>query len=317
MPAPSTRIRAGALALLVTFLWSTSWVLIKHGLDDLPPITFAGLRYGLAAAILLAWMSSGSRRGVLRRLDRASVWPLIALGAVMYALTQGAQFVAIESQPFATTNLMLAMTPLVVAMSSALFLGEHTTVRQRAGGVVIIAGVLAYFAGDLGATRVGMAAATIGLFANAGAAMLGRSINRSTALTPTVVTTVSMVVGAVLLLTAGLALDGIPHVRPSAAAILVWLAVVNTALAFTWWNHAQRVLSATETAAINTTMAVQIPILGWIFFDERLGAPEIVGIALVVTGVLAMRAGRASDVASSDALAGGGLRRRDTSRPRR
>ena len=35
-------------ALFVTFLWSTSWVLIKLGLRDIPALTFAGLRYGLA-----------------------------------------------------------------------------------------------------------------------------------------------------------------------------------------------------------------------------------------------------------------------------
>jgi drug/metabolite transporter (DMT)-like permease len=74
--------------------------------------------------------------------------------------------------------------------------------------------------------------------------------------------------------------------------IIAWLAVVNTALAFTWWNQTQRVLRATETAAINTTMAAQIPILGWIFLDEALGAAEIVGITLVVAGVLTMRARR-------------------------
>jgi len=233
MPDATSRLRAAALALFVTVLWSTSWVLIKHGLDDLPPLTFAGLRYGLAAVILLTWMSTGSRRGVLRRVDRASLWPLVALGAVMYALTQGAQFVAIDSQPFATTNLMLAMTPLVVAFSSAVLLGEHTTTLQRLGGVVIVAGVAAYFAGDLGATRVGMAAATIGLFANAGTAMLGRSIKRSTVLTPAVVTSVSMSFGAVVLLATGFVLEGFPHIGLSAAAILVWLAVVNTAAAFT------------------------------------------------------------------------------------
>ena len=43
-------------ALLVTFLWSTSWVLIKFGLGEIPPLLFAGLRYGLAALILLPWL---------------------------------------------------------------------------------------------------------------------------------------------------------------------------------------------------------------------------------------------------------------------
>ena len=40
------------LALLVTFLWSTSWVLIKFGLKGVPPLTFAGLRYTLASLCL-------------------------------------------------------------------------------------------------------------------------------------------------------------------------------------------------------------------------------------------------------------------------
>jgi drug/metabolite transporter (DMT)-like permease len=52
---PRAQAAAIAQALLVTFLWSTSWVLIKVGLSDLelPPLSFAGLRYLLAALILL------------------------------------------------------------------------------------------------------------------------------------------------------------------------------------------------------------------------------------------------------------------------
>lgn len=293
-PSPSTaqnRPRAAALALVVTFLWSTSWVLIRRGLDDedLPPITFAGLRYALAAVLLVAWTASGPRRAELRTLERRTLGPLVALGVVMYAITQGAQFVAIEAQPFATTNLMLAMTPLVVALTAATFVGETTTIVQRIGGLVIVAGVVAYFRGDLGATRVGMTAATIGLIANAASVFLGRSINRATALSSRLVTTVSMSVGAVLLLSTGLVIDGVPRLGWVAVVIIVWLAAVNTAVAFTWWNQSQRVLSATETAAINTAMAVQIPIFGWIFFDEALGPAEVAGITLVVLGVLAMR----------------------------
>jgi len=43
----SPRLRAILQALIVTFLWSTSWVLIKIGLEDIPAVTFAGLRYFL------------------------------------------------------------------------------------------------------------------------------------------------------------------------------------------------------------------------------------------------------------------------------
>lgn len=294
MPEPDhdhQRLRAAALALFVTFLWSTSWVLIRAGLDDedLAPLTFAGLRYALAALVLAGYLVGTPRRRAQRRLDQRDWLLLAALGVVFYAVTQGAQFVAIDAQPVATTNVLLAMTPLVVALSSAALLGEHTTAVQRAGAVVIVAGAVVYFAGDLGATAVGLAAATIALVANAAASLLGRSINRTMTISPIVVTTVSMSVGAAILLVAGLSLDGVPHLSGRGALIVAWLAVVNTAAAFTWWNHAHRHLSAAELAAINTTMAVQIPILGWIFLDEPLGAPEVAGITLVVTGVLAMQ----------------------------
>jgi len=45
MNHPPDRLKAILLALLVTFIWSTSWVFIKIGLREMPAITFAGLRY--------------------------------------------------------------------------------------------------------------------------------------------------------------------------------------------------------------------------------------------------------------------------------
>lgn len=52
--------RAVLTALFVTVLWSSSWVLIRIVLDDedLAPVTFAGLRYTLAALVLVGWTTS-------------------------------------------------------------------------------------------------------------------------------------------------------------------------------------------------------------------------------------------------------------------
>ena len=49
-------------ALLVTFLWATSWVLIKIGLKDIPALTFAGLRYTAAFLCLLPFALRANRR---------------------------------------------------------------------------------------------------------------------------------------------------------------------------------------------------------------------------------------------------------------
>ncbi len=59
-------------ALLVTFLWSLSWVFIKIGLrEEVPAITFASLRYVLAASCLIPVMLANPRaRTALRGLTR-------------------------------------------------------------------------------------------------------------------------------------------------------------------------------------------------------------------------------------------------------
>ena len=69
-------------ALLVTFLWSTSWVLIKFGLDDIPALTFAGMRYVLAFLFLLPFFFRSGQAAQLKTLTRKDWLTLAGLGLV-------------------------------------------------------------------------------------------------------------------------------------------------------------------------------------------------------------------------------------------
>lgn len=287
MRSTTVHIRALATALFVTMLWSSSWILVRMGLDDeeLRPLTFAGLRYTLAALVLLAWTSSRPvHRAQLRGLTTSQWRSLAVLGLVYFTVTQGAQFVAIDAQPAATSSLMLAPTALLVALGSRRSLGEPPQPAQFVGAALIIVGALLYFTGDLGATVLGMTASVIGLLANATGALLGRSANRSASLSPVVVTSASMCVGAPLLLVSGLLVEGVPDLTARVVVIIVWLAVVNTAVAFTLWNRSLRHLAAVESSAINNTMLIQIAALAWIFLDEAPGTVGVVGIFVVSFG---------------------------------
>ena len=282
-------------AFAVTVLWSSSWVLIRFVLDDedLEPLTFAGLRYGLAAAVVAGAVAARSdRRAEVSSLDPRSIGRLAMLGVVFYAVTQGAQFVAIDSQPAATTSFVLSLTPLVVALASARSLGETPGPSQIVGGVLVVAGALLFFAGDLGATTVGMIAALVGLAANVTGGLLGRQVNRRHTTSPLVVTAVSMSIGAGLLLATGLLIEGVPDLTARTVVIIAWLAVVNTALAFTMWNAALRHLSAVESAGINNTMLIQIAVLAWVFLGEFPGPVGLVGIVVVSAGVFLTQAQR-------------------------
>ena len=283
------------LALLVTVLWSSSWILIRWGLDDegLPPLTFAALRYGLAAIVLVGFVILGTRRSrPSHHASRGFLVKLLVLGLVMYTLTQGAMFVALDEQPAATTSLVLSLTPLLVAAGAAMTLAEVPTRIQLLGTGLVALGALSYFAGDLGATVAGMVAAITTLLANVAASVIGRDVNRDGRLPAISITAISMGIGSAALVITAVGLEGIPDVSARAWLIIAWLAVVNTALAFTLWNLSLQRLSAVESAAINNTMLVQIAFLAWIFLGEAPGALGLLGIALVTIGVYVVQATR-------------------------
>lgn len=87
---------AVGVALFVTFLWSSSYVLITIGLESIPALTFAGLRYGLASVLLLPLFLVRGGHESLSDLTRRDAGLLVLLGVFMYAVTQGAQFVALQ-----------------------------------------------------------------------------------------------------------------------------------------------------------------------------------------------------------------------------
>jgi drug/metabolite transporter (DMT)-like permease len=68
--------------------------------------------------------------------------------------------------------------------------------------------------------------------------------------------------------------------------IILWLALVNTALAFTLWNQTLRTLTAMESSIINGTMMIWIPIFAVLFLGENLSSKELVGLVAAGVGTL-------------------------------
>lgn len=288
-PARRSQHRTAVLqALLVAFLWATSWVLIKIGLLEAPPLPFAGLRYTMAFVLLLPWIARRRYRYLLAHLSRRSWLELAALGLLMYSLTQGAQFFALSQLPAVTVNLLLSFSTIAVALLGIVLLGERPKPLQWGGVILALAGALLYFrplvvpAGQ----AAGYAAAALGVMSNAGASILGRQINRRETLPPLLVTVVSMGIGSIVLLATGLVAQPLPPLSLRAWAIIGWLALINTAFAFTLWNHTLRTLSAVESSIINGTLLIQIPILAVVFLGETLTFNQVLGLLVAAIGSL-------------------------------
>ena len=281
-------------ALFVTFLWSTSYVLVKIGLREIPALTFAGIRYGLAFFVLLILATRGGYIRGLRGAPRHTWFRLITLGLMFYTLTQGGNFLALKYLPTVTVNLMFSLTSIFVALMGIPTLQERPTALQWAGILIALLGAVVYFypvsfpAGQI----IGITAAVVGLLANSASSILGREINRQRDLEPIQVTLVSMGVGAFVLLTIGIRFQGLPQLTLTNWAIIAWLAVVNTAFAFTLWNHTLRTLSAMESSIINNTMLIQIPVLAIIFLGEGISLKGIIGLVFAGLGTMIVQLAR-------------------------
>ena len=283
-----SRISAILIALFVVFLWATSWILIKIGLEDIPALTFAGLRYTLAFIFLIPVVFLTKRRSTIRSISRRTWLSLIILGILFYAVTQGASFIALSYLPAVTVNLLWSFSSVAVAFFGILFLNERPTFFQWSGIIVAVIGAVVYFSpiSIPKGYKIGFLASGIGILANAGASNLGRNINRSGKLHPLIVTIISMGFGSIVLLTTGIFVQGLPSIGLKGWVIIIYLALVNTAVAFTLWNYTLQTLSATESSIINGTMLLWVPILAVIFLDEQITSKELMGLIAAGVGTL-------------------------------
>jgi drug/metabolite transporter (DMT)-like permease len=182
----------------------------------------------------------------------------------------------------------LSFTSPVIALLGVALLREGLTAAQWGGIGLYLVGALVYFYPVSIPARqvIGVGIVLVGVLGNSVSTVLGRGINRGGAIPPLVVTTISMGIGAMVLLAAGITVQGLPALDLQSWAIIGWLAVVNTAFAFTLWNHTQRTLPAVESSILNNTMLIQIAVLAWVFLGEALSARQIGGMVLAGAGTL-------------------------------
>jgi drug/metabolite transporter (DMT)-like permease len=268
---------------------------IKLVVQEIPPLTFAGLRYFIAFLTLVPFAATASHRRILRAVGWKTWLTLSALGLLLYSIGVGGQYVALLHLPTVTTRLLFAFDTIVVALLSGMLLRERPAWVQWLGIVMALGGIYVYFFPvDVGRSQtIGICASVVGMMGFALAALVGRKVGRSRTLSPLLVTAVSMGVGSMVLMSCGLLLEGVPVVSPKNWLIILWLSLVNTSLAFVVWNYTLRTLTAVESNIITNVMVPEIAVLGWWFLGERLSWVDVVGLGLVVLGTVLVQLGGA------------------------
>jgi len=269
--------------LFVTFLWSSSYILIKIGLTELSPFFFAAVRYSLASIILL--MVSLAKGGK-PRMEGKRLSYLVVAGLLGYTMAQGLQFVGLSLLPAVTVTFLLNFTAFFTLILGIILLREWPSKTQCAGFPLAFLGAYAYFHEFLAFTNpLGIFIVLLSGLAWASYMILIRRLQRVREMSSLELTTISMVVGSLGLLFLAFFLEGLQPIGLGGGLIIVWLSIVNTAFAFYTWNHVLKSISAFRLSILQNTMLVQIGLLSGLFLGDVITLSMSLGIFLVLSGV--------------------------------
>ena len=286
----SSRMRATIEALLVTSLWSSSYILTKIGLYDIPPLTLVGFRYLIASLILLPIAIS---RGEQRRISRDAWWKLGLLGLLGYTIAQGLQCVGLYYLPSISVTLILNFTPILVLLLDRVIAGSTPHRDQIAGMALVLLAASLFFSDQLIEYNIlGFIFTFISGIGWAGYMVAGKVLFQASEISALGNTAFSMTMGTVLLSSSAYFIEGVNLIPISGWLVIIWLGVINTALAFFLWNHALETLEAFELSVLQNTMLIQITILSFLFLGETLHPVKYIYLVLVFIGVYVVQTRR-------------------------
>src|ERR1700730_17575659 len=274
--------------LTLCMVWSSTWLVIKIGLRDLPPVSYAGIRFLIAILVLLAVSIGRVRLLPVRRSDYAL---LAFTGILMFAVNYGLLFWAELRVSSGLAAVLQATIPIFgMVFAHLLIPAEPMRVQKLAGSLLAIGGV-AIICGrlfDFGGIMAFWGGLGIVLGA-AGAAFSNVLLKaRALQLAPAMIAAWQMIFGVVPLLVTGFVTEGNPlgfHWSTRAIFCLLYLAIIGSALTFLLLYWLLPRMTVTNLQTISLITAPGAVMLGWLLGGETFPWWSLLGAALVLLGV--------------------------------
>src|SRR5438093_4774003 len=269
-------------------VWSSTWLVIKIGLRDLPPISYAAIRFVLAVIVLLA-VSTGRVRLSPRR---ASDYVVLAFtGVLMFAVNYGLLFWGELHVSSGLAAVLQATIPIFGMVFAHLMLPDEPLRPQKlVGALLALGGVTILCERLLGFNGLMAFWGGLGIvFGAAGAAFSNVLLKaRVMQLAPAMIAAWQMIFGVVPLLVTGFIVEGNPlHFHWSGLSIfcLLYLAVIGSALTFLLLYWLLPRMTVANLQAISLITPPGAVALGWAIGGEKFSLWSLVGACFVLAGV--------------------------------
>lgn len=283
-----TRWQADLTLGFVALIWGSTFVVVQNALDAVGPLTFVSWRFWLASIVLVALF--------FRRLRWLTRHELMAGGLIGIWLAGGYTFqtIGLQTTTTAKAGFITGLSVVIVPVLATLLL-------RRPPGKGAIAGIVA--------ATVGLAVLTLNedlsvhtgdLWVLACALMFALHIVSVAHYSPRfgAIRLAVVQIAAVAALGTGSAFAfEVPRLDLPAETwgAIAFTGVVATALVFSLQVYVQQFTTPTHTALLFSLEPVFAAFFGWWWAGEMLGAKEIIGCALILTGMLIAELGPAGD----------------------
>ena len=283
---------------IIYFVWGSTFLAIRVGVREVPPLILAAMRFSTAGLVLYLWMLARGERSPSWREWRSAA----LLGTVIFVFDYGLLFWAEMRVPSGIAAVMLATIPAFMALSEILFLRtQRLTFRLVMALLIGIGGVavLMNHSLNLGGAAIDKLGAMALIFASVSWSVAS-AVSRKVPLPQSKVMSsgVQMLAGGVFLFVAAAAFGEFRNFHPAMVSRGAWLAlayliVAGSIIGFTayvWLIHHESPTKVGTYAYVNPIVAV---LVGYFLGGEALSMRTILGSLFILVSVIVITTTRA------------------------
>ena len=276
---------------IIYFVWGSTFLAIRIGVHEVPPLLFAAIRFFAAGSVLYGWMITHGERSP----DRRQWMGIFIMALLIFVLDYGLLFWAEQHVPSGIAAVMMATIPVFMALSEIVFLKtRRMTVRLAMALLIGVGGVAVLMSHSfhLGRAAIDRTGAVALIFASMSWSVAS-VLSRKLPLPPSKVMSsgAQMLAGGVLLGIVAIAVGETRSFHPEAVSSAAWISLVYLIVAgsiigftaYVWLIHHESPTKVGTYAYVNPVVAV---LIGYFFGGEALGLRTLLGAAFVLVSVV-------------------------------
>lgn len=300
----SERTKIILVFALICFIWGSTWLAIRIGLETLTPMFSCGLRFMLASLLILLLMKF---KHMKLQTDKLSIWLYILMGVFSFLIPYGLVYWGEQYISSGLAAVLFAVYPFFVVLFSYLLIPSQSIGFAKTFGIIIgFGGILVIFSddigGDISSYLLGMLGIVVSGMMQASMAVTIKKHGQH--LNPLTMNLIPMAIAGISLFLLGFLFEDLSRLYFSTDAVLsiLYLAGFGSIATFTsyyWLLKRVNVILLSLVAFITPIVAL---ILGWLTYNEQLTTNHFWGSILVLTGLLWANLGNVSKLRDKGTL---------------